>query len=171
VELAADTVVSVTVTGGGAFDAPAKASVIVPVALPVVGTLESKTTPTVSVPDPVPDEGVTVSHGLFAVAVHVTVPAPLFEIRSNCAGDCEAKAVPVETAPKVRLGRSTLTVGGNAALPIPETAMVVSPPVWSAVTTICPPYVVSAVGANVTVTSRDAPAATVPLHAPLKPGG
>jgi hypothetical protein len=59
---------------------------------------------------------------------------------------------------------------GRAA-PHPDALIVLVPLVLSDVTVTVPLYLCTAVGAKVTVTGCELPAATVPLHAPLKPVG
>src|SRR5262245_537241 len=76
------TVVSVTLIGPTVFVAPVSTTLMLPVCeavMPVANRVEITNTA-----DPLPEAGVTFSHGLFDVAVHVTVPAPVWESRTIC---------------------------------------------------------------------------------------
>ena len=53
----------------------------------------------VSGAEPVPDDGLTVSHGWFELAVHVTVPAPACVSRTVWAAVWKRNACPLVTAP------------------------------------------------------------------------
>jgi hypothetical protein len=78
---------------------------------------------------------------------------------------------PVVTLPNARLPVTPMMRVAAVATPAPDAAMVLEPLVLSEFTVTVPLYVVTAVGANVTVTARELPAAMVPLHAPLNPAG
>src|SRR4051794_31831355 len=74
------TTARVTAIGAIVLFAPVSCSVIVPVAVPDAGSDGSNFTATVIADAPEPDAGETVSHGLSAVAVHVTA-APVVCVR------------------------------------------------------------------------------------------
>jgi hypothetical protein len=96
----------------------------------------------------------------------VNVELPLFAIVIVAVA-----VVPVVTLPNAKLPVTPMMRVAAAATPLPDAAMVLVPLVLSEFTVTVPLYVVTAVGANVTVTFWEPPAAMVPLHAPLKPAG
>src|SRR5437868_3102598 len=82
-------------------------------ALPAGGSVETYRTPIDSAAGPEPDGGLTVSHGEFDAAVHVTVfCVPLWAICTVCAGVWDVNPVPEFIAPKFSDALSTPIVGG-----------------------------------------------------------
>ena len=94
--------VSETATGPGTFEAPITVSVIAPAMLLPTGNPGTAATLIDKVADPLPDGGLTCSHGWFDTAVHVTNPVPVCVSRTTCAAVCETNVVPVVTAPNWR---------------------------------------------------------------------
>ena len=78
--------------------------------------------------------------------------------------------VPVVTAPKARLPLNPM-IRVAAAVPVPEAAMVLVPPVASLWTVMIQLYVIRIVGVNDTGIPSEPPAGITPLKAPLKPAG
>ena len=64
-------------------DAPVNTSVIAPVTVAPAGSPPAETTLRDRFADPLPDAGLTCSHGWFDVAVHVTVPVPVCVSRTT----------------------------------------------------------------------------------------
>ena len=78
--------------------------------------------------------------------------------------------VPVVTLPNARFPLTPMIRVGTG-VPVPDAASVLLPLVASEFTVTVPLYVVSATGANVTVTFVKPPAAIAPDQAPLNPLG
>jgi hypothetical protein len=68
--------------------------------------------------EPVPDAGLTCSHGWFDVAVQATVPEPLCVNRTTCAAVCARNAAPFVTAANRNDVLSSVIVG-SVPLPLP----------------------------------------------------
>jgi hypothetical protein len=101
----AGTSVNATTIGPAVSVVPVREREMVPVTVPDRGRLGSNFIATVNGVDNEPDAGVTVSHGVSGVAVHVA-PAIEFRIRRTiCAGVCDVSAVPVFTAARLTLAR------------------------------------------------------------------
>ena len=86
--------------------------VTAPLAAPTAGSPAVNWTPIDKVAEPLPAAGLTVSHGWFEAAVHVTTPAaPPCVTRTTCGGVRDAKAAPVVAAPKFSAPRSVVITG------------------------------------------------------------
>src|SRR5260221_5722269 len=120
----------VSITPVGAVDAPGRFSraptvdvaavdpvyvtVIAPItlALPAGGTADAYCTPIDSAAGPDPDAGLTVNHGAFDAAVHVTgLGAPVWAMYTVWAGVWNRNPAPEFTAPKFSDALSTPMVG------------------------------------------------------------
>ncbi len=109
---------SVTAIGPAVVDAPASVNVIAPVTLLPIGNPPTNTILTDRLADPLPDAGLTCSHGWFDTAVHVTVPGalPACVSRTTCAAVCDTKAAPVVSAANRSDVLSGVSVRGVAGL-------------------------------------------------------
>ncbi len=105
---------SVTVIGPTEFPAPVRVIVIAPAC--VGESPPENWAEIVSVADPVPDAGDTISHGWFDDAVHVTVPAPLCVMRTVWGGVTAVNAAPLLTAVKMSALRSSVIVAGTTVV-------------------------------------------------------
>ena len=76
-----------------------------------IGNPGTETTLIARSAEPLPDAGLTCSHGWLGVAVHVTVPAPLCRSRTTCAAVCDTNVVPVVTALKRNAVLSSVICG------------------------------------------------------------
>ena len=102
-----------TAIGPALFAAPVNVNVIARRRCRPPATRRSRTTLIDRFAEPLPDGGLTCSHGWFDAAVHVTVPLPLCVRRTTCAEVCATNAAPVVTAPNVSEVLSSATLGSD----------------------------------------------------------
>src|SRR5829696_6978367 len=102
---------SVAVTVLLVFDAPVYVSVTLAVC--VVNILPKGCTEIDSDAEPLPDAGLTTSHGAEETAVHVGVPSPFCVSRTVCAEVCDVN-VPPPTAAQKRIDVVSIVIDGGA---------------------------------------------------------
>ena len=98
-----------TEIGGSVLVPPLRLIVIAPA--DVLVSPGVNLTPTFSAAGPMPDAGLTVSQGAFDVAVQLAEPVPFWARRTTWGSVREANAIPVETAAKFRIARSSEKTG------------------------------------------------------------
>ena len=110
--------VNATLIGPAASKAPVTTNVIAPFTVAPAARPPAETTLRDRFAEPVPEAGLTCSHGWFVVAVHVTVPDPLCVNRTTCAAVCARNAAPFVTAANRSDVLSSVIVG-SVPLPLP----------------------------------------------------